>query len=179
LGFYLGDRWHSVLDENDPADLAVRDAFLEDFGGVHFNAPLYRLVPRLLRLIATHPRVIPLALRWAGRTIHRIGGPAALLRHRVVPMTFAMHRFMHTADVRPAWELLERGEMSTDPRIRETQERLQACSYAMAHPETGRLVPACVQHSVLDPAENLRLSQELRIVRRQPSAAAPAVSPSS
>jgi len=41
--------------------------------------------------------------------------------------------------------------------VRATQERLQACSYAMAHPEDGTLVPACVQHSVLDPQENLRL----------------------
>ena len=35
--------------------------------------------------------------------------------------------------------------------IRATQERLQACSYAMAHPEDGTLVPACAQHAVLDP----------------------------
>ncbi len=41
--------------------------------------------------------------------------------------------------------------------LRATQERLQACSYAMAHPETGELVPACVQHGVLDPGENVAL----------------------
>jgi hypothetical protein len=33
----------------------------------------------------------------------------------------------------------------------------------MAHPESGRVVPACVQHAVLDPAENIRLSRELPI----------------
>jgi len=38
--------------------------------------------------------------------------------------------------------------------VRETQERLQACSYAMAHPDSDELVPACAQHSVLDPEEN-------------------------
>jgi hypothetical protein len=56
---------------------------------------------------------------------------------------------------------LERGEVSDDTRIRATQERLQACSYAMAHPEDGTLVPACAQHSVLDPLENLELAREL------------------
>ena len=36
-------------------------------------------------------------------------------------------------------------------------ERLQACSYAMAHPDDGRVVPACVQHAILDREENRRL----------------------
>jgi hypothetical protein len=31
----------------------------------------------------------------------------------------------------------------------------------MAHHESGELVPACVQHSVLDPRENLRLQELL------------------
>ena len=68
-----------------------------------------------------------------------------------------MHQFMDAADVTPAWELMKRGETSDDPRIRAIQERLSACHYAMAHPEDGTLVPACVQHCVLDPAENTRL----------------------
>jgi hypothetical protein len=34
----------------------------------------------------------------------------------------------------------------------------------MAHPENGTLVPACVQHSVLDPAENAQLRTLLPIV---------------
>jgi hypothetical protein len=49
--------------------------------------------------------------------------------------------------------------------VRAAQERLQACSYAMAHPEQDRLVPACVQHAVLDPAENARLIQLLPIAQ--------------
>ena len=77
--------------------------------------------------------------------------------------------------MRPAWELLQRGECSDDPQIRAAQERLQACSYAMAHPESGTLVPACAQHSVLDPLENLRL-QEL-LPTRGPSAAGAVVGP--
>jgi hypothetical protein len=69
-----------------------------------------------------------------------------------------MHRFMDAADVAPAWELTQRGVTSDDPRLRETPERLAACHYAMGHPETGSLVPACVQHSVLDPQENAELT---------------------
>jgi hypothetical protein len=75
-----------------------------------------------------------------------------------------MHSFMDAADVRPAWEGLQRGEMSGDPRIRATQERLQACSYAMAHPESDMLVPACVQHSVFDPEKNRALQKLLPLI---------------
>jgi len=111
-----------------------------------------------------------LALGWAGRTIRRAGGPWRLLRQaarrQVRPMSFVMHRFMHAADVAPAWELELQGRTSDDPGIRATQERLRACAYTMAHPETGQLVPACVQHSVLDPAENLALRRQLPLVDR-------------
>lgn len=72
-----------------------------------------------------------------------------------------MHSFMDAADVKPAWELMQRGEDATDPRIAVTQQRLRACFYAMAHPETGELVPACVQHAVLDPGENIALRRLL------------------
>jgi len=41
---------------------------------------------------------------------------------------------------------------------------LQACSYAMAHPETAQLVPARGQHSVLDPIENVALRQWLPVL---------------
>ncbi|HEX8005012.1 MAG TPA: hypothetical protein VF482_01120, partial [Trebonia sp.] len=46
-----------------------------------------------------------------------------------------------------------------------TQERLAACHYVMAHPENGTLVPACVQHCVLDPAENRDLRTVLPLPR--------------
>jgi hypothetical protein len=172
-GFYLGERWHSILDEKDPLDMVVRDQFLIHFGGVHFNAPLRLLLPRLVRVLLVHPHLIPLAAAWCRRTLRRVGGPSELLRHRIVPMTFVMHRFMHADDVAPAWALLQRGETSTNPRITETQERLSACSYAMAHPETGQLVPACVQHSVLDPGENRELARLLPITRRTRSPGRP------
>ena len=91
-------------------------------------------------------------------------GVRALLRDRPRAITYVMHAFMDADKVKPAWELLQRGEMSDEPAIRDTQERLQACSYAMAHPESGELVPACAQHSVLDPEENLRLTEELPLM---------------
>ncbi len=61
----------------------------------------------------------------------------------------------------PAWKLMQAGQAATDPAVLATQERLSACTYAMAHPDTGELVPACVQHSVLGPNENEQLRQFL------------------
>ncbi|MDA8342252.1 MAG: radical SAM domain-containing protein [Actinomycetota bacterium] len=172
-GFYVGDRWHSVLDEDDPDDMAARDAFLTHLGGVHFNAPMRLLLPRLARVALRRPRIVAIAIRWLARTVRRVGGPRALLRGRIVPMTFVMHRFMHAENVAPAWALMEQGVTADDPVIRETQERLAACSYAMAHPETGRLVPACVQHGVLDPEENRDLRVLLPLPRRRDDALEP------
>ncbi len=156
-GFYVGDRWHPLLDGGDPRDLQARDDFFRHFGGVHFNAPPPLLAARLARVAAAHPSTVAGAARWFARAVER-AGPIELLRHRPRPMTFVMHRFMHADDVAPAWALMRRGETSDDPAVIETQERLAACSYAMAHPDTGELVPACVQHSLLDPEENRRLA---------------------
>jgi len=168
-GFFVGDRWHAYLDEDDPRDLAARDAFFARLGGVHFKAPPGLLAARLLRVAARHPAMVAVAAAWAVRTVRRVGiGP--LVRHGVEPMVFGMHRFMAAEDVGPAWDLLERGETSTDPRIAETQERLRSCVYAMAHPETGRLVPACVQHAVLDPGENRVLVELLPLRGGRPTA---------
>ena len=58
---------------------------------------------------------------------------------------------------------MQQGETLADPHLRSVQERLQACHYAMAHPEDGTLVPACVQHAVLDPVENAALRTLLPI----------------
>jgi hypothetical protein len=68
---------------------------------------------------------------------------------------------------------MQRDQASDEPRIRATQQRLAACHYAMAHPENGTLVPACVQHSVLDPAEN-RALRALLPVPAVPSRGQPA-----
>ena len=166
-GFYVADQWFSFFNDEDPKDLIARDALLHDLGGVHFNAPIHLLMLRLARIAGRRPSLIPMAAGWLRRTVRRSGGVVRLMKEHPVPVTFVMHRFMHAADVKPAWELLQRGEMSEDPRILETQERLLACSYAMAHPESGTLVPACVQHGVLDPDENAALANLLPIPRRR------------
>ena len=168
-GFYVGDDWHSFINDLNGKDLQARDALLEHLGGVHFSAPRHLLALRLARAALGHPSLVPTALGWLSRTVRRAGGVRRLLKDHPRPTTFVMHRFMHAADVKPAWEMLERGEMSSDPRILETQERLLGCSYAMAHPATGELVPACVQHGVLDPDENAALATLLPLPRRRVS----------
>lgn len=170
-GFYVGRRWFPFLDGNDSRDLAVRDVFFRYFGKVSFTGtPPALLAAKLLRVVARHPRALAVALGWSVRTVRRVGLVRVLAnRLRVRPVTFVMHMFMDAEDVAPAWELMQRGETSENPRLRETQERLAACHYAMAHPEDGTLVPACVQHSVLDPAENAQLRTLLPIVETRTS----------
>lgn len=162
-GAYIGDRWIPLIDDEVAGDIEARDAFFSLCAGLDFGTPRALLAVKLLRAAARRPRLVPTLVRWLGRFIRR-AGPLAMLRHGVRPMTFVMHNFMDAAEVRPAWELLQRGESSNDPSIRATQERLQSCAYAMAHPESDELVPACVQHSVLDPQENIALSRLLPIV---------------
>ncbi|HEX2264353.1 MAG TPA: hypothetical protein VHH52_11465, partial [Pseudonocardiaceae bacterium] len=155
-GFFVGRCWHPFLSGDDPRDLATREAFFRYLGGTNFTgveAP--DLIGKLVRTIVRHPVLVVIALQWIARTLRRAGGVRALLRHCVRPVSFVVHQFMDAADVTPAWELMQRGEKASDPRILATQERLASCHYAMAHPETGELVPACVQHSVLDPIENI------------------------
>jgi hypothetical protein len=156
-GFWSGDRWYPWLDGGDRRDLAVRDAFFRYLGSVSFTgtrAPV--LAVKLALITAAHPQIILLAAGWAARAVRRVG-LWRLLRHRIRPVSYVMHQFMDAAEVAPAWQLMQRGITGTDSRIRATQERLAACHYAMAHPENGTLIPACVQHSVLDPAENQAL----------------------
>ena len=165
FGWRIGSRWVPLLDDTDARDLAVRDWFYRRLGGMQVGAtPARVLVPRLLRAVAGNLTAGPMVLGWVRRAVRRSGGLAALARHRIRPLTIVMHMFMDAAEVAPAWALLERGETSEDPAVRATQERLQACSYAMAHPASGRVVPACAQHSVLDPGENAELRVMLPIV---------------
>ena len=172
-GCYVGDRWHPFLDGDDPRDLATRDAFFRYLRGIGFGgAPVPLLVARLVRLVLAHPRVLTVAGAWLARTVRRAGGLRAVLsaarRGAVRPVTFVMHQFMDAADVAPAWEMMQGGVVAEDPRLRETQERLAACHYAMGHPDSGTLVPACVQHSVLDPLENVELRKLLPLEVRRP-----------
>ncbi len=153
-GGFAGDRYVPLLREDSRADAAWLESFVRAFGGMDFVAPRGVVAARAVRAFAREPRALPRLAGWAARFAGRTRG-------RFRPVTFVMHSFMDAREVRPAWEALERGELSDDPAVRATQERLQACSYAMAHPDEDRLVPACVQHSVLDPEENVRLQREL------------------
>ena len=169
-GAFVGDRYIPFLEEDDPADLAARDAFLRYLPGNYLAEPSTTVkAVRIGRLIVRRPQLALVALRWLRRFVRRAGGFGAL-RSRVYPVTFVMHSFMDAAVVAPAWELLQRGETATDPSVLAAQERLRACAYVMAHPESGEIVPACVQHSILDPHENRELVQLLPIpTRRRPT----------
>jgi hypothetical protein len=166
-GAWVGDRYVPIVDENDPADLGARDLFFATVPGpVRFEPNPALKALRLVRYLVANPAVVPVALRYARRFVRRAGGWRAL-RHGVRPMTFAMHSFIDAALVAPAWTLLQRGETAADPDVAAAQERLAACVYTMGHPETGDLVPACVQHSLLDPEENRRLAVALPLPARR------------
>ncbi|HEX4109744.1 MAG TPA: hypothetical protein VHX88_16530 [Solirubrobacteraceae bacterium] len=162
---YVGERCLPFVDDRDPRDLRARDAFYAAFGGMDFEGPPALRAARLVRALARRPRFLPLAAAWARRFVRRAGGWRAVRRHGVRPVTFVMHSFMDARVVRPAWELMQAGRTAEDPEVRAAQERLSACFYTMGHPETGELVPACVQHSVLDPLENERLVRLLPLTR--------------
>ena len=151
-------RWVPFLDDRVDADMRVREDFFSTFGGMDFDVPPLLLSARLARAFSARPGALLRAGGWAGRFIRRAGGVRTVLRSSPRALTFVMHNFMDASVVRPAWELMQRGEVASDPSVREAQERLSACSYAMAHPESGELVPACAQHSVLDPEENRELA---------------------
>jgi hypothetical protein len=165
-GLYAGERYCTLLDEDDPRDARALSDFIAAFGGMDFEDGSAGLrAVRAARAIARHPAVLRSGTPWALRLVRRLGGVRAIRRQPPQAMTYVMHAFMDARDVKPAWELLQAGQLSDDPQIRATQERLQACSYAMAHPESGTLVPACAQHAVLDPLENLRLQALLPVTR--------------
>jgi len=160
-GALVGPRWIPFLDDRVAADMRVRESFFETFGGMDFDVPPLVLGARLARAFAARPGALLVGASWGRRFVRRAGGFRAVMKAGPRPLTFVMHNFMDASVVRPAWELLQRGEASPDPEVRATQERLQACSYAMAHPESDMLVPACAQHGVLDPEENRELAVSL------------------
>jgi hypothetical protein len=155
-GILAGEHWVPLLDDREPRDLTARDRFLDAFGGMDFDRPRWELLGAIARVAARHPRVVPAAIGWTARLARRLGVPG-LRAGRPRGMTFVVHAFMDASVVRTAWAGMQTGATSGDPVIRAAQERLRACSYAMAHPDDGRIVPACVQHSVLDQDENRRL----------------------
>jgi hypothetical protein len=166
-GLRVGRRWLPAIDDRDPRDLALRDVYLETFRGVDLGGPQPLTTLRVIRALLGRPRGIALAAGWAARRVRR-AGLVPLARHGVRPLTFVVHAFMDADVTRAAWAATEAGETAAEPEVRAAQERLAACSYAMAHPDEGRLVPACVQHAVLDREENRRL---IRVLGRSHQAA--------
>lgn len=173
-GGFAGGRYWPLLDEDDPRDAAALTSFLDAYGGMDFGSPPGLLAVRLARGALRHPAVVARCAGAGLRALGRMGGPLGALRHRPRPITFVMHSFMDASVVIPAWEASERGVVSGDPEVAAAQERLAACSYAMAHPADGRIVPACAQHAVFDPEENRRL---VRLLRPPPMAGTAGLAP--
>ena len=166
FGIRVDDGWVAMFDPDSPADLVARDRALAHFGGVSFGGtPPLVLAVKVGRVLARHPGDVTVAVAWVRRLVERSGGVrrvwSSWSRGDIAPMTYVVHNFMDAEDVAPAWRLMQADQVASDPAVRATQERLSACTYAMAHPETGELVPACVQHSVLDPGENEQLRRLL------------------
>jgi len=172
FGLLVNDAWVPLLDPGSRADLAFRDAVFERVPGISLAAERRRTTAaKVLRVAIAQPGLALMALAWSGRFAGRAGGwlrlGCAAARRRVSVKTFVVHAFMDASVVAPAWQALNEGRSLADPDLRAAQERLQACAYSMAHPETGELVPACVQHSVLDPQENQRLATLLPMPSRR------------
>ncbi|MBW3578039.1 MAG: radical SAM protein [Actinobacteria bacterium] len=161
-GLWSAGHYVPVAEDDHPGDLAARDAFFRVLPGNLLFASRPRTVARVARAMFAHPRDIPVALRWGARLARRLG--ARGLVSGVQPATYVMHSFMDADDVQAAWHLLQRDQVAGDPRIRATQERLSACAYGMAHPDRDEVVPACVQHSVLDEVENAHLLRRLPLL---------------
>lgn len=168
-----------LFDDLCPQDVKARDLVMTHVGNIVLKPKILAL--KIFRILLRRPWLIIPVMRWCLRVAKRAGGIVPILRWGITPLTIVMHRFMDANDVSEAWQLMEAGVSSEDPkveetgpRIRETMQRLASCSYAMAQPDTGRIVPACVQHSIYDPVENKELTEKLPL--NQPSqAATPAV----
>lgn len=63
-GFYLGERGHSILGDEDAADLAVRDVFSRHLGGINFSGTTVPLLA--VKVLAARPdrRTHPPAPMW-------------------------------------------------------------------------------------------------------------------
>ncbi len=161
-----GSKFAVLLDPAEPKDMAARDRLLRHYGGMVFGGtPRMILAAKFVRALAAHPTDISILFGLGQRILKRAGGVRHVARairdNNLGIKSFVVHNFMDASDVKPAWDLMQQGLGSDNPKIIETQERLAACMYTMSHPETGELVPACTQHTVLDPAENVGLRKLL------------------
>ena len=156
-----------LFDDQCPHDLHARDLVMRHVGNIVLMPHL--LAFKLLRVFFRRPWLLFFAVAWCARVVRRAGGLWAIMSRGVRPVTVVMHRFMDAEDVKSAWALMQDGVDPDDEavkdaggeRVRETMQRLAACSYGMAHPDSDLVVPACVQHSVYDPDTNASLAQTL------------------
>jgi hypothetical protein len=163
----VGGRVVPLFDDECAADARFRDeVVVKHFGNVVLRP--HELALKAARFVVFRFWLIPYFATWAARFVRRAGGVRRLLTHRARLLTFVMHRFMNADNVQRAWALMEDGVTADSPRVgeqgeqvKETIERLSACSYGMGQVGEGRIVPACVQHSVYDPVENAALKGEL------------------
>ena len=156
------------FDDRSKVDERVRDAIMTHVGNIVLKPRI--LAIKIARVLITRPWLIFLGLAWCMSFAARAGGLLRILRYRIRIITFVMHRFMDATNVKKAWKLMDEGVSTDDlrveqasPQVKETMERLAACSYGMAQVGERRIVPACVQHSVYDEKENLELMKELKL----------------
>ncbi len=170
-GAWVGDTYVPLIDDRDERDLHTVASMLDAFPGNLIGNDRLTASARILRSLIDSPGALPVGARWLRRFIDRAGGVRTLVeaRSELRPMTFVMHQFIDAADSAAAWAHMQAGTEATEPKIKVAQERLQACAYVMGHPELGQSVPACVQHAVLDTAENRELSQILPLPTRKPT----------
>ena len=167
-GAFLGDQFVPLLDDDDERDHKFVDDWMDAFPGNFILRDRGVSAVRLARMVASNPGIVPDIAQWMNRFAQRGGG----LRQawwKAEPVTFVMHQFIDAADTAAGWEHIQAGTRATDERILEAQERLEACAYTMGHPGTDDLVPACVQHGILDPLENRELATLLPLPKKRAS----------
>ena len=161
-GFYVGARFFPAFDDEDPADLRLRDTFFKRFGGVSFSGTE---VPVLAVKVAARRRPSPgdgVALRSAGPD----GGCARSGQATWSGTACARSRSSCTRSWTPPMSSPP-GRPCSAARSAPTPAsatRRNGCWPARTPWPTRRpdeLVPACVQHSVLDPVENVALRRLL------------------
>ena len=165
-GTWVGDTYVPFIDDQDQADRDFAASAIEAFPGNMITADKVTAGVRIARSVAASPRIVPDGARWLRRFVDRSGGLSSSWRD-VRPMTFVMHQFIDAADSAAAWQHIELGTRAEDEKILEAQERLEACAYIMGHPDKELSVPACVQHAVLDPAENRELATLLPLPKKR------------
>ena len=163
-GAYLGDRYVPLLDDDDPLDHQMVANWYDAFPGNFILRERGESAARILRCLASKPAIVPEIARFAKRFAER-GGGVKQRWWEASATTFVMHQFIDAADTAAGWEHIQNGTRATDDRILEAQERLEACAYTMGHPDTDQLIPACVQHGILDPLENRELATLLPLPR--------------